>query len=62
MATGVPVVTTYIDGTREIVREGLTCFVVHPHEAEKKAERILRLLNNADEGVLILVEILYAIS
>jgi len=48
MSAGIPVVATYIDGTKEIVREGLTGFVVHPHETEKMAERILRLLNNAD--------------
>ena len=48
MAAGIPVVATYIDGTREIVQEGLTGFVVNPHETEKMAERILRLLNNAD--------------
>lgn len=48
MAAGIPVVATYIDGTKEIVQEGLTGFVVNPHETEKTAERILRLLNNAD--------------
>ncbi|MBI5574557.1 MAG: glycosyltransferase family 4 protein [Elusimicrobia bacterium] len=48
MAAGIPVVATYIDGTREIVQEGLTGFVVQPHETEKMAERILRLLNDAD--------------
>ncbi len=48
MASGIPVVATYIDGTREIVQEGLTGFVVQPHETEKMAERILRLLNNPD--------------
>ena len=48
MAAGIPVVATYIDGTREIVQEGLTGFVVQPHETEKMAERILRLLNNPD--------------
>ncbi len=30
------------------MQEGLTGFVVHPHETEKMAERILRLLNNPD--------------
>jgi len=48
MSAGIPVVATYIDGTKEIVQEGLTGFVVHPHETEKMAERILRLLNNPD--------------
>ncbi|HAX61895.1 MAG TPA: hypothetical protein DCX95_04995 [Elusimicrobia bacterium] len=48
MASGIPVVATYIDGTREIVQEDLTGFVVQPHETEKMAERILRLLNNPD--------------
>ena len=46
MASGIPVVATYIDGTREIVHEGLTGFVTQPHEIEKMAERVLRLLNN----------------
>ncbi|MEW6558416.1 MAG: glycosyltransferase family 4 protein [Elusimicrobiota bacterium] len=50
MASGKPVVATYIDGTKEIVQEGLTGFFVQPHETEKMAERILRLLNNSDLG------------
>ncbi|MFH0948027.1 MAG: glycosyltransferase family 4 protein [Elusimicrobiota bacterium] len=48
MASEVPVVATYVDGTKEIVQEGLTGFVVYPHEIEKLSERILKLLNNAD--------------
>ncbi|MBN1384091.1 MAG: glycosyltransferase family 4 protein [Elusimicrobia bacterium] len=48
MATGIPVVATYVDGTREVVREGLTGFIVKPHETEKMAERILRLLKNSE--------------
>ena len=48
MASGIPVVATYIDGTKEIVQEGLTGFVVQPHEIEKMAERVIRLLNSTD--------------
>ncbi|MFH1540813.1 MAG: glycosyltransferase family 4 protein [Elusimicrobiota bacterium] len=48
MATGIPVVATYVDGTKEVVQEGLTGFVVQPHETEKMAERILRLLNDVN--------------
>jgi glycosyltransferase involved in cell wall biosynthesis len=48
MASGIPVVATYVDGTKEIIQEGLTGFVTYPHEIEKMAERILRLLNNQE--------------
>jgi len=48
MASGVPVVATYVDGTKEIVQEGLTGFFVRPHENQKMAERIIRLLNNSE--------------
>jgi len=48
MASGVPVVATYVDGTKEIVQEGLTGFFVRPHENQKMAERIVRLLNNPE--------------
>ncbi|OQA91417.1 MAG: putative glycosyltransferase EpsD [Elusimicrobia bacterium ADurb.Bin231] len=48
MASGVPVVATYVDGTKEIIQEGGTGFFVKPHENKKMAERILRLLNDAE--------------
>jgi len=48
MAAGVPVVATYIDGTKEVIEEGLTGFFVAPHEIGMMSERILRLLNDPD--------------
>jgi glycosyltransferase involved in cell wall biosynthesis len=48
MAAGIPVVATYVDGTKEIIREGITGFFTSPHENEKTAERVLRLLNDTE--------------
>ncbi len=48
MASGIPVVATAVDGTKEIVRDGDTGFLVNPHENQKMAERILRLLDDAE--------------
>ncbi|MDD5687978.1 MAG: glycosyltransferase family 4 protein [Elusimicrobia bacterium] len=48
MASGLPVVATYVDGTKEIVQEGLTGYVTYPHEIEKMAERIIRVLADVE--------------
>lgn len=44
MAAGRPVVATYVDGTREILHEGVNGYGAYPHEEKKIAERIGRLL------------------
>ncbi len=45
-AAGVPVVATAVDGTPEVVDEGVSGFLVPPRNAEVLADRIGRLLDN----------------
>lgn len=44
MATGVPVVTTDVGGSREIVEDGVTGFVVPPGDPDALSSAIIRLL------------------
>ncbi len=44
MAAGVPVVATDVDGSSEVVRNGVNGFLVKPSDVEGIAERILYIL------------------
>ncbi len=48
MASGKPVVATAVDGNREIVKDGITGFLVPPKEPKMIAEKIVFLLNNSE--------------
>jgi len=43
LAAGVPVVATAVDGTPEVLRDGVDGYVVPPADVERLAERVLRL-------------------
>jgi glycosyltransferase involved in cell wall biosynthesis len=47
-AAGVPVVATAVGGTGEIIKDGVTGYLVPPAQALTMAERLLRLANDAD--------------
>lgn len=47
MACGVPVVVSDADGFREVVKDGITGFIVPRENAEAAAEKILALLDDA---------------
>jgi len=46
MASGKPVVATAVDGAKEAIIEGVNGFLVEPHNIEKFAERIIRLIKD----------------
>ena len=46
MASGKPVVATDVDGAKEAIIEGVNGFLVEPHNIEKFAERIIRLIRD----------------
>lgn len=46
MSSGKPVVATAVDGNREIVKNGITGFLVPPKEPQKIAEKVIFLLTN----------------
>ncbi len=48
MASGKPVIVTSITSLPELVREGETGFIVPPHDLPALADRISRLVNDAD--------------
>jgi glycosyltransferase involved in cell wall biosynthesis len=50
MASGLPVVATRVDGTPEAVEDGVTGFLVDPHDVEGLARRVARLLADPDEA------------
>lgn len=52
MAAGVPVVATAVGGTRELIADGETGFLVPPANAEALARRILSVLQNPDWSAL----------
>jgi glycosyltransferase involved in cell wall biosynthesis len=47
MAAGKPVIATCHGGSPEIVRDGVTGYIVNPYDSETFADRILGLLTNA---------------
>lgn len=49
MASGVPVVATAVDGTRDVVRDAETGFAIAPGDVEHGARRVLELL--ADDAL-----------
>jgi glycosyltransferase involved in cell wall biosynthesis len=50
MACHKPVVATCYGGSREVVQEGVTGFVVNPFDAELMAEKIVYLLKNPEKA------------
>lgn len=50
MASGVPVVGTKVDGAPEVVREGVTGFLVEPGDVRALAERVLYILSHPEEA------------
>jgi len=46
MASGLPIISSAIDGPLECMKEGETTLFVPPHDAEKLAEAIVRLIND----------------
>lgn len=49
MACGLPVVSTTVDGIPDAVVEGETGFLVEPGDVDGLANRLIRLLNDADQ-------------
>jgi len=50
-AAGLPIVATRVDGTPEVVRDGINGFLVDPGDVELLAERIVYLLDHPDEAL-----------
>jgi len=48
MAMGLPVVATAVDGTKDLVEEGVTGLLVPPKNSKLLAEAIMKLLSNPD--------------
>jgi glycosyltransferase involved in cell wall biosynthesis len=48
MAAGRPVISTSVDGCREVLEEGVTGLMVSPGDAASLADRLLRVVRNAD--------------
>ncbi len=48
VAAGVPIVATAVDGTPEVVMDGVTGLLVEPGDVEGTANAVLRLLRDAD--------------
>jgi glycosyltransferase involved in cell wall biosynthesis len=49
-AAGVPIVATRVDGTPEVVRDGVNGFLVEPGDVELMAEKINYLLEHPEEA------------
>lgn len=52
MALQKPVVNTNIGWAQELMEDGISGFLVHPQDHQLFAERILRLINNPDVGLV----------
>jgi glycosyltransferase involved in cell wall biosynthesis len=46
MASGKPIVATNVDGAKEAIIEGVNGFLVEPHDIEKFAGRVIRLISD----------------
>jgi len=46
MASGKPIVATNVDGAKEAIIDGVNGFLVEPHNIEKFAERVIRLISD----------------
>ena len=53
MVMGLPVVASNVDGTREIVRDGVTGYLMPAGDAERFVERLRALLDDATDRTLI---------
>ncbi|MEW6369219.1 MAG: glycosyltransferase family 4 protein [Acidobacteriota bacterium] len=49
-ATGVPVVATAVDGTVEVIEDGLNGYLCRPKDVETMAERVIALLREPDRA------------
>jgi glycosyltransferase involved in cell wall biosynthesis len=46
MSAGKPIVANDVDGARDVIVDGVTGYLVTPHQPQEMAERILHLLND----------------
>ncbi len=51
MASGLPCVVNAIDGTKDIVQDGINGFLIPPHHPERTADRVIALLDNPQKAV-----------
>ena len=49
-AIGLPVIATNVGGTRELIEDGITGYLVNPRDARTLASRILTLLTDTDKA------------
>jgi len=49
-AAGLPIVATRVDGTPEVVRDGVNGFLVSPGDVELLADKMIYLLKHSDEA------------
>ncbi len=47
MAAGVPVVANNVDGSAEVIQDGVNGFLIPPHNVSIMAERVIQLLNDS---------------
>jgi glycosyltransferase involved in cell wall biosynthesis len=52
MAAGIPIVATDVDGAKEAVEHGVTGYLVEPHDVQRMAEHIVRLLKDPRKAAL----------
>jgi glycosyltransferase involved in cell wall biosynthesis len=52
IAAGVPIVATAVDGTNDILRDGGTGFVCRPHDVNRMARAVERLLRDRSLSLL----------
>jgi len=48
MASGKPIVATAVDGAKEAIIEGVNGFLVEPHDIERFADRVIRLIRDRE--------------
>jgi glycosyltransferase involved in cell wall biosynthesis len=48
MAMGLPVVASQVDGTQELIRDGINGYLVPPGNADGFADRIRQIVNSPD--------------
>ncbi len=51
MAAGVPVVATNVSGTRDLIEDGVTGYLVRPGDAIALCSRIDDIINHLDESL-----------
>ena len=53
MCRGVPVVANAVDGVREIVRDGVTGYLIEPFHVKEMADKLSRILENPESAHLL---------